>query len=106
MAKRTHIHRYVRKDLTRDKSKAPYIVYACDKPGCTHYLNLDLIDGKESQCYKCDNIFIIKINKIKAGDRLTRRPICDGCIKHRGKKAEVMSKLDAIDDLINSIIPK
>jgi len=106
-----HLHKFKLKNLSRDPKKEPYYVYACVKPDCTTYIRLELIDGKQAECFRCGEPFIVKLNKIKNGKAILQKLHCEDCTWDRGKKSkkkevkEVVDNLD-IDDLLSSILPK
>ena len=105
---KTHIHKYAYKNLTRNPKKEPYHVYICTEPNCTHHIRADLIDGKESKCNRCGQIFIIEYRKINRGPSsntpYTVKPKCDGCIDRRNVKK--IKQLDDIDKLMSDLLPE
>lgn len=100
-------HKYKLRDLARKKDTPPYLVYVCTKQDCSHHIRIDLVDGKEAECNRCEEPFIMKLAKLKHGDRIVVRPHCDDCTKtplrFKEKKEAVKN---TIDDLMNSILPK
>lgn len=102
-----HIHKYRLRNLTRNSTKEPYHVYICIKQDCTHHVRVDLVDGKLSECNRCGNPFVIKLAKIKHGDRIIVRPHCDDCTKTPTKVKEKKKELEnSIEALMESILPK
>jgi|GEM_PF-3609558 len=90
-----HIHRYKKVDLSRDKDK-PYPVYKCVKPVCSHYMPMDLAEGKLCECNKCGEPMVIsKITLRGNGGKPMTRPHCLQCIKR--KKVE---NVDAINEFL------
>jgi len=107
MATRKCIHKYKLKDLARKKDTAPYLVYVCTKQLCSHHIRIDLVDGKLAECNRCEEPFVMKLSKLKHGERIVVKPHCDDCTKtperFKDKKEKIVS---SIDDLMNSILPK
>lgn len=59
-------------------------VYRCMLPGCSHYVHIEFVIGRESVCWHCKGTFII------GGYAAERaKPKCDGC---RGSQQQ--DKLD------------
>lgn len=75
-------HKYRRKWLGKNKE---YEVYACVLPGCLHYIVPDLLEGKESICWRCNKVFTMT-NTTKE----LAKPHCKNCTK--GKKVEEKPK--------------
>ena len=87
-------HRYRRRNLTRNKDKAPYLVLKC--MDCPHHKELSLCVGMPARCYHCNSEFII------TGRHLTKAKIkCDNCIKRRKETIETDM---AIIELMNKIL--
>jgi hypothetical protein len=102
-----HLHKYKLRDLARKKDTPPYLVYVCTKQDCSHHIRIDLVDGKEAECNRCGDIFIMKLSKLKHGDRVIVRPHCDNCTKTPGRvKVKKESISSSIDELMSSILPK
>jgi len=105
-----HIHKYRLKDLARKKDVPPYLVYICSKHDCTHHVRVELVEGKLSECNRCDSPFVMRLVKLKHGERIVVRPHCDDCtktparFKKEKQKKEVVSS--SIDELLNSVLPK
>jgi hypothetical protein len=76
MTKTKHIHKYV-----RDKFPNGRRIYKCVLPSCHHYLLEQFIEGKESICWRCDEIFVI--TKTLAD---LKRPHCKKCTKGKNKE--------------------
>lgn len=74
----SHIHKFIRKNLTRDPKKKPYNVLACVEPGCSAYYVLALCIGKLATCWRCGTPFIIDAVSV---DHL--KPHCQACIKRK-----------------------
>jgi hypothetical protein len=102
-----HLHKYRLKDLARKKDTPPYLVYVCVKQDCSHHIRIDLVDGKTAECNRCGDPFIMKLAKLKHGDRIIVRPHCDDCTKTPERlKEKKKSVSEAIDELMNSVLPK
>lgn len=101
------LHKYKLKDLTRDPSKPPYMVYICTKQTCTHHIRVELVEGKQAECNRCGDLFIMKLSKLKHGDRIIVRPHCDDCTKTPARLAKKKERVsNAIDVLMQSILPR
>ena len=83
MAKIEHLHRYKKVNLSRDKDK-PYIVYKCTKPTCSHYVPLELAEGKLCECNRCNEPMIINKQVLTgSSNRPMTLPHCAGCVKRK-----------------------
>ena len=103
MAKHYHKYKYV--NLTRNPKKEPYHVYKCVLPNCSHYIRMELIDGKEAMCYKCDDIFTIREARIKKGKQIYVKLHCENCVQNSGRRTpDKVQHVDDIDKLINSLL--
>lgn len=87
--KHTHIHKLKRLDLTRNPDKKPYLVYACQQPGCNWYIAVMLAIGQVAECWICGDPFVIdKVSITHA------KPHCNDCIKRKVKpEVEDLAKL-------------
>jgi len=66
------LHKYRRFTTTKGK---PF--WRCVDPGCTHVIYQEnLMIGRESRCWRCDESTIIK-------DMRQARPVCDSCKEDR-----------------------
>jgi len=102
-----HLHKYRLKDLARKKNVEPYLVYVCIKQDCSHHIRLDLVNGKMAECNRCGEPFIMKLSKLKHGDRIIQRPHCEECTKTPAHVKEKKEKIgQSIDELMASILPK
>ncbi len=72
---KTHIHKYKRVKLGKDKT---FITYRCMLPDCSHYIEQKLVVGRKSLCWKCDEPVIITKDKNGVQARPTHRPYCPG----------------------------
>ena len=81
-----HLHRYKKVNLSRDKSK-PYLVYQCVKPACSHYVPMNLAEGKLCECNRCGEPMIItKAVLIHSSNKPMAKPHCSNCIKRKNEK--------------------
>jgi hypothetical protein len=76
-----HVHKYKRVKIGK---KRDYEIYRCMIPGCTHYINAELIENRESICWLCDKVFVITPHLYRI------KPICEDC--KTGRKAGVKAK--------------
>lgn len=65
-----HIHKYKKIKMGED-----YKVYKCTLPGCPHYIRPELVVGRFSLCWMCEESFVM--TEVSA-TRL--KPKCQGCI--------------------------
>lgn len=86
-----HIHRYKRKDLSSDKTK-PYVVFACTKPVCTHYIRVDIAEGKMCECNVCGEPMILDKETITRA-----KPRCQNCIV-RKPRPQIMDIAEYMKD--------
>ncbi len=49
-----HIHKYMRVKLSET-----YTVFKCMIPGCPHYICRELVIGRQSICWKCEEPMIL-----------------------------------------------
>lgn len=84
--KSDHIHKYKRINFSKSKEKGKeYWIYKCVKPGCTHYIPVELSEGLVCECNKCDNIMVITKAVLNGGYRRTplAKPHCPDCLRTR-----------------------
>jgi hypothetical protein len=87
-----HLHRY--KKVNLGQNGKDYFVYKCMKPVCSHYLPLNLAEGKMCECNRCGEPMIIsKATLNGSSNRPMTKPHCVGCIKRRKVNTE---EVDAI----------
>lgn len=83
-----HIHKYHKVKW----GKSGTVIWKCAILGCSHYLHVEFILGKNSICWKCGTKFLMTYVKL-----LRNKPKCDSC-QHRsgqGKRKEAfVSPLD------------
>jgi len=73
--KANHVHKYVRKVIGKNKA---YRVFACALPDCNHYIAEELVEGKNSICWRCGDVCVMR--KDKNGNFL-RKPHCKDCTR-------------------------
>lgn len=102
-----HLHKYKLMDLARKKNTLPYNVYVCTKQDCSHHIQVELVEGKSAECNRCGEEFIMKLAKLKHGDRIIVRPHCDECTKTPARLKKKKEKASSsIDQLMESILPR
>jgi hypothetical protein len=75
---KNHPHKYKRKWLGKNKD---YEVYVCILPGCRHYVQAEMLEGKEYICWRCGHAQVATV-----ATRLLARPHCKDCTKTKGGK--------------------
>lgn len=91
-----HIHRYKKVNLSRQESKE-YFVYRCQMPNCTHYVPIDLAEGKLCLCNRClEPMLIGKIQLNGSSGGPMAKPHCVACIQR--KKVE---EVDQVAEFLN-----
>jgi len=83
-----HIHKYTRVKL----GKKP--IYKCALVGCTHFIQVELVEGRNAICNRCECIFPITKRTLK---NCPAKPHCERCYK---KKPEDISVDEALDELL------
>lgn len=82
-----HLHRYKKVNLSRDGQ--PYIVYKCTKPTCTHYVPIELAEGKLCECNKCgEPMLITKATLHGSSNRPLAKPHCSNCVTRKKEKEQ------------------
>ena len=77
-----HLHRYKKVDIGRNGNT--FEVYKCMKPACTHYIRIDLAEGKLCECNRCGEPMIITRETLsKSSGRPMSKPHCGNCIKRK-----------------------
>jgi hypothetical protein len=86
------VHKYQRFKIGRKKD---YIIYKCMHTGCAHYIEQNLLVGRSSICWMCDQEFqIVKGKQIP-------KPLCPKCRKKYNLKFTPIQKeitLNGIED--------
>lgn len=85
-----HLHRYKKVNIAGHRKT--FLVYKCTKPACTHYIRIDLVEGKLCECNRCGEAMIItKMTLTHSSGGPMARPHCGNCVK--SKKAEQIAAL-------------
>lgn len=64
------------------------LVWRCMLENCQHYLHAEMIENKQSRCWKCGRTFVMD------KDRMQRvKPKCSGCIDHKDAITEQLDRL-------------
>lgn len=88
--KADHLHIYKKKVLGTNGFK----VFKCMKPGCTHYVRVDLAENALCACNRCGEAMVLT----KAAMQLVK-PHCPDCTKSTKTK-----KLENLDDFLEGRI--
>jgi len=95
-----HIHRYKKVNLGANGKQ--FYVYRCTKPACSHYIRIELSEGKLCECNKCGEPMIINRAILShSGGKPMTLPHCLNCVKR--KKAE---DVDAIQEFLDGVKAK
>jgi hypothetical protein len=77
-----HLHRYKKINIAKDGKE--FFVYQCMKPACSHYVRIDLAEGKLCECNKCGEAMIIaKATLTHSSGKPMAKPHCLNCVKRR-----------------------
>lgn len=77
-----HLHRYKKVDIGKEGNE--FLVYKCMKPACSHYIRMDLVEGKLCECNKCGEPMIItKETLTHSSGKPMAKPHCNGCVKRK-----------------------
>lgn len=77
-----HLHRYKKKNIGVNGKE--FFVYVCTKPACSHYVRIDLAEGKLCECNKCHEAMIITREVMtKSSGKPMTLPHCLGCVKRK-----------------------
>lgn len=77
-----HLHRYKKVNLAKNGKE--YWVYRCTKPACSHYIPIDLAEGRLCECNRCGEAMIIgRETMTKSSGRPMTLPHCGNCIKRK-----------------------
>lgn len=87
------IHKYKRKNLTREKDKPKYLVFICTLPNCSHYIRVDLAGNKECICNRCDQPFLMNARSLAEA-----KPHCNACVRKGTTSLKKVKKLDRFLD--------
>lgn len=91
-----HLHRYKKVNIA-GFGRPPYYVYKCMKPACSHYIRLDLAEGKLCECNKCGEPMIVsRVVLTHSSGRPMTNPHCTNCIKRKRT-----TDVEAINDFLS-----
>lgn len=97
MSKTNHIHRYKKVNLAR-RGNPSYFVYKCVKPVCSHYIPIELSEGKLCECDRCNEpMTISKITLRGNAGKPMAKPHCLNCIQRKKDKTE---NVEAINEYL------
>jgi hypothetical protein len=78
-----HLHRYKKVNLA-SHGKEPFLVYRCTKPSCSHYIRLDMAEGRLCECNRCGQPMLIGRETLtKSSGKPMALPHCSECIQRR-----------------------
>lgn len=81
-----HLHRYRKIDIGRNGNE--FVVYKCTKPACSHYIRIDLAEGKLCECNFCGETMIITKSVLThSSSKPMARPRCPRCIRSKKQNA-------------------
>lgn len=96
-----HLHRYKRKNIGVDGKI--FLVYVCTKPACSHYIRVDLAEGRLCECNICHETMIINKTVLtrsnKGGSQV--KPHCSDCTKK--KKVTHVEDVETITKFLDGI---
>jgi len=69
-----HYHKYIRVPLNKKRKIDGARVFKCITPGCTHFMAENLVEGRPSLCWVCDELFTMTKKAMKL-----KKPHCDKC---------------------------
>lgn len=91
MSKANHLHRYKRRNIANGGK--PYFVFHCTKPACSHYVRVDMAEGKLCECNRCGQPMVLNRETVRLA-----KPHCTDCIK-RKKSDDVANIAEFLSDL-------
>ena len=86
-----HIHRYKRVNLATTPHKS-YLVYRCILPNCNHYLQPALLVGKQANCPRCSETYVITAELARLS-----KPHCRKCTTEKEKPNRIKLKEFTLD---------
>ena len=95
-----HLHRYRKVNLSKN---GEFLVYRCTKPSCSHYIRLDMAEGRLCECNRCGQPMMIGRETLtKSSGKPMALPHCSECVKRKGiENVEVIKEfLDGIESKI------
>lgn len=91
-----HTHKYIR---CKYGSKG-YMIFKCALPGCTHYVDANLILNRLSVCWRCGADFVIKVTP--GNKAVNKKPHCNECT--RGYKKQIKEQLVGLIEHFQKIL--
>jgi formylmethanofuran dehydrogenase subunit E len=88
-----HLHKYKRINIGTNGKE--FLVFKCIQPTCTHYIRMDMAEGKLCECNRCGEPLVLD----KFAMTLAR-PHCHNCVK-RKKSTDV----EKISSFLAGVIP-
>lgn len=73
-----HLHKYKRVNLARKRDTKDFLVFKCVRPACSHYVPLNLAEGKLCECNRCGNPMILNKESMQLA-----KPHCSECVKRK-----------------------
>ena len=87
MPKHKHIHKYRR----MTQGSRGHRIYKCQVPGCTHYIDVKLAEGRISLCNRCNEPFVIDKRSMKQA-----KPHCNDCVERTNDTKKIEDRLKAM----------
>lgn len=95
-----HLHRYKKKNIGVNGKE--FLVYVCTKPACSHYIRMDLAEGRLCECNRCGEAMIIgRETMTKSSGKPMTLPHCVDCTKRK-----VSKDVDTITEFLEGIKAK
>ena len=85
--KSNHIHRYHR----RKQGNRGHQIYKCVVPGCTHYIDTKMADGRICECNRCGKPFVLDKRACKLA-----KPHCLECVRTNEAAKKIEDRLKAL----------
>jgi hypothetical protein len=77
-----HLHKYKKVNIGSDGNE--FLVYKCMKPACSHYIRIDLSEGKLCECNKCGEPMILSKEILThSGGKPMAKPHCPNCVRRK-----------------------
>src|SRR5580692_1622875 len=86
MPKEKHTHK-----LKRLRYKSGNVIFFCALPDCSFKINIQLVLGKRSICWRCGNDFIMSEYSLRLA-----KPHCKACHHPKNEPSEVIPSIDII----------
>ena len=85
--KDNHIHRYERKPL----GNKGYKIFKCMVPGCTHYIDVKMGEGRICECNRCHKPFVLDRRAMKLA-----KPHCLDCVEKTSDDRKIEERIKAL----------